>query len=346
MISIAGRTIDRENPPYIVAEMSGNHGGDLQRALTMIEVAAQCGADAIKFQTYTPDTLTIDCDKAEFVVTNPLWRGKTLYQLYAEAHTPFEWHQALFDKARSVGITPLSSPFDFTAVDLLESLDAPAYKIASSELVDVNLVRRVAETGKPVILSTGMASFAEIEEAVLVVREAGNDQLCLLHCVAGYPTPPEQAHLNTLDALKQFGGEVGLSDHSHGTQVAEAAVAMGAVLIEKHFCLSRTLDTVDSAFSLEPDELRALVQRCKAAHALKGQVLDGAGAAESEGRRYRRSLYAVRDIEAGEMFSEDNIRSIRPANGLHPRYLPQLLGTTSKRKLLRGTPLAPEDLPE
>lgn len=325
--------------------MSGNHGGDLDRALALIESAAECGADAIKFQTYTPDTITLDCDREEFLVTNPLWRGKSLYELYGEACTPYEWHPTLFEKARSLGITPLSSPFDDSAVELLEGLDIAAYKIASSELVDVNLIRRVAATGKPIILSTGMASFAEIEEAIAAARAAGNDQLCLLHCVAAYPTPPEEAHLNTLVALQQYGCEVGLSDHSPGTAVAEAAVAMGAVLIEKHFCFSREMKTVDSEFSLEPGELRDLVRRCNAVHALKGDVLDGAAAAESEGRRYRRSLYAVKDIEIGEVFSDDNIRSIRPANGLHPRHRQQLIGSTSKRRLLRGTPLGAEDLP-
>lgn len=343
--NIAGRVIGEDRPPYIIAEMSGNHGGDLNRALEIIEVAHACGADAIKFQSYTPDTITIDCDKQDFVLTNPLWQGKTLYELYAEAYTPFEWHQTLFAKAKAVGITALSSPFDFSAVELLESLDVPAYKIASSELVDVNLIRRVAETAKPIILSTGMATFAEIEEAIAAAKSVGNSKICLLHCVAGYPTPLNEIHLNTLQALRRFNCPVGLSDHSKGTTVAAAAVAMGVAIIEKHFCLSRQFQTVDSEFSLEPEELRQLVKTCADVYTLKGQVLDGATAVEAESRRFRRSLYAVADIAVGDEFTEYNVRSIRPAHGLHPRHLDQLLGQKSKRYLSRGTPLSFVDLP-
>lgn len=340
---IAGRAIGETSPPYVVAEMSGNHGGSLERALRMIEVAARCGADAIKFQSYTPDTITLDSDAPEFVVDNPLWRGKTLYQLYTEAHTPFAWHEALFAKAREVGITAFSSPFDTSAVALLESLATPAYKIASSELVDVNLIAAVAATGKPLILSTGMATFAEIGEAIAAVEAAGNRQLCLLHCVAGYPTPADQANLNTLAALGQFGYPVGLSDHSSGVAVAAAAVAMGAVMVEKHFCLSRD-GAVDSDFSLLPDELADLVTACRRVFALRGSVVDGATASEADSVRFRRSLYAVADIAAGDTFTEHNVRSIRPANGLHPRHLKTLLGKTSRRALPRGTPLGEQDL--
>lgn len=343
-IRLANRRIGEDHPPFIIAEMSGNHGGDLARALELIEVAQDCGADAIKFQTYTPDTITIDSNAAEFIVDNPLWKGKSLYQLYGEAHTPFEWHEALFAKAREVGIIALSSPFDDTAIALLESLDCPAYKIASSELVDVNLIAAAAQTGKPIILSTGMATFAEIEEAVAAAEATGNRQLCLLHCVAGYPTPADQANLNTLQALRRFNYPVGLSDHSQDIDVALSAVAMGAAVIEKHVCLSRHDQPVDGDFSLEPQELRTLVQRCREVYAMKGEVLDGASVVESDSRRFRRSLYAVADIKAGELFSKDNVRSIRPANGLHPRYLQRLLGRASQRDIAGGTPLSPEDL--
>lgn len=343
-ITIDDRPIGNNCPPYIVAEISGNHAGDLNLALEMIAVAQECGADAVKFQTYTPDTLTIDCTAPEFVVENPLWQGKTLYELYAEAQTPFEWHEALFAKAREVGITAFSSPFDRSAIELLEALQTPAYKIASSELVDVNLVQAVAETGKPIILSTGMATLAEVREAVEVCEAVGNRQLCLLHCVAGYPTPRDQANLNTLNALREFHYPVGISDHSLGCDVAVAAVAMGAVLVEKHFCLSREQAAVDSEFSLLPDELRELVARCAEVHAMKGEVLDGSTFAEDDSRRFRRSLYAVEDIRAGERFSAQNVRSIRPACGLHPRYLRALMGQASKRDLPRGTPLSEDDL--
>ena len=345
VFEIAGRKIGTGCPPYIIAEVSGNHGGDLDRALEMIDVAKSCGADAVKFQSYTPDTITIDCDREEFIVGNPLWRGRTLYQLYTEACTPFEWHPALFERARSVGITAFSTPFDDSAVTLLESLDAPAYKIASSELVDINLIKRVAQTGKPVILSTGMATLDEIAEAVTAVESTGNRALCLLHCVAGYPTPANESHLNTLNTLRDFGYPVGLSDHSTGTLVASSAVAMGAVVVEKHFCLSRSEKTVDGDFSLEPAELRELVEQCAQVHALKGLSLNGASPVEADSRRFRRSLYAVADIAAGEEFTRENVRSIRPANGLHPRYLERLLGTKSKRHLPRGTPLGNKDLP-
>lgn len=343
-ITINERPIGNNCPPYIVAEISGNHGGDLNRALDMIEAAQECGADAVKFQTYTPDTITLDCSSPEFVVENPLWQGKTLYELYAEAQTPFEWHEALFAKAAEVGITAFSSPFDNTAIQLLETLQTPAYKIASSELVDVNLIRFAAETGKPVILSSGMATLAEIREAVEVCEAVGNRQLCLLHCVAGYPTPKDQANLNTLNALREFHYPVGISDHSLGTDVAVAAVAMGAALVEKHFCLSREQSAVDSEFSLLPEELRELVARCAEIHAMKGEVLDGPVFVEDDSRRFRRSLYAVEDIRVGDMFTAQNVRSIRPAGGLHPRHLRELMGKTSKRALPRGAPLTEDDL--
>lgn len=344
-ISIDGREVGIRCPPYIIAEMSGNHGGSLQRALEIIEQSKRCGADAIKFQTYTPETITIDSSAEDFVVQTALWKNKKLYDLYAEAYTPYEWHKALFEKAMEVGITPLSSPFDFSAVDLLESLDIAAYKIASCELVDVNLIRYVAETGKPIILSTGMANYAEIEEALEVIYSTGNKDVCLLHCVSGYPTPPDKLNLLSINALQNnFNHPVGLSDHSKGALASVASVTLGACIIEKHFCLSRDLNTVDSDFSLEPDELAELVTSCATVYSMLGVAVDGAVDVEADSQRFRRSLYVVADVKKGDFLNADNVRSIRPSGGLHPRYLNSLLGRKAKRDMLKGTPLNVEDI--
>ncbi len=337
---IAGRKIGPGHPPYIIAEMSGNHKGDLARAVRLIEAAATAGADAVKLQTYTADTMTIDHDGPGFRLEGGLWDGRTLHDLYQEAHTPWDWHPALFDAARACGIAIFSSPFDATAVDLLESLDAPAYKIASFELIDLPLIRRVAATGKPMILSTGMSSLGEIQEAVTAAREAGSGAVMLLHCISAYPTPPEDANLRTIASLRTaFGVPVGLSDHTMGVTVPIAAVAMGAVAIEKHFTLARADGGPDAAFSLEQGELAELVRSTRIAWSALGRVDHGITPGEVGGRDLRRSLYVVRDIAAGEALTAASIRAIRPGYGLPPKYLPDLLGRPATRALYRGEPV-------
>lgn len=337
--AIAGRPIGPDHPPYLIAEMSGNHNGDLSRALRLIEAAKEAGADAVKVQTYTADTITIDHDSADFRLDKGLWAGRTLYDLYQEAHTPWEWHGPLFEHAAKVGITLFSSPFDPTAVDLLASLNAPAYKIASFELIDLPLVRLVAAQGKPVILSTGLASLGEIAEAVAVVREVGAP-LVLLHCTSGYPTPAEECDLRTIPHLAEtFSVPAGLSDHTHGVAVPVAAVALGAVVIEKHFTLSRAEGGVDSEFSLEPQEFAAMAQACRTAWAALGKVDYTLKPSEQAGAGHRRSLYVVADVAAGEMFTSANVRSIRPGFGLPPKHLPDILGARAARDLKRGEAL-------
>lgn len=340
-IRIADRLIAPGEPPYIVAEMSANHLGDLDRAYAILEAAKAAGVDAVKMQTYTADTITLDHDGSEFVIHGGLWDGRRLHELYQEAHTPWDWHQPLFAKARELGLTLFSSPFDETAIDLLEGLGAPAYKIASFELVDLPLIRRAAATGKPVILSTGMADLGEIEAAVQAARTAGCKDLLLLHCVSGYPTPVEDSNLLTLPHLAAaFDCPVGLSDHSHGTAVAVAAVALGAVMVEKHFTLSRADGGPDSGFSLEPEELAALARDCRAAHAALGRVSYERAPSEQRSAAFRRSLYVARPIRAGEILNAENVRSVRPANGLAPKYLPEVLGRRARVDLAAGTPLA------
>lgn len=340
-VEIAGRRIGPGQPPYIVAEMSANHLGDLERAFAILAAARDAGVEAVKIQTYTADTITLDHDGPEFVIHGGLWDGRRLHELYQEAHTPWDWHAALFAKAKELGLTLFSSPFDETAIDLLESLDAPAYKIASFELVDLPLIRRAARTGKPLIMSTGMASLGEIDEAVKAAREAGCQQLILLQCTSGYPTPVQDANLLTLPHLAQaFDCPAGLSDHTPGTAVAVAAVALGAVLVEKHFTLRRADGGPDSAFSLEPEELAALVRDTAAAHAALGRINYARAPSEQRSAAFRRSLYVAKSIRAGDLLTAENVRSVRPANGLAPKHLADVLGRRARVDLAAGTPLA------
>jgi pseudaminic acid synthase len=341
-MQIAGRNIGREHPPWVIAEMSGNHNGSLDRALALVEAAARAGAHALKLQTYTPDTMTIDVDEREFHIADPksLWQGKSLYQLYGEAHTPWDWHRPLFERALALGVTPFSTPFDDTAVDFLESLDVPCYKIASFENTDLPLIRRAAGTGKPLILSTGMATLAELDESVRAARDAGCRELLLLKCTSTYPAPAESSNLRTIPDLKsRFDCEVGLSDHTLGLGVAVASVALGATAIEKHLTLSRADGGVDAAFSLEPNEFAALVAETGRAWQALGEVSYGPTQAERGSLTFRRSLYVVRDVAAGERFTRDNVRAIRPGLGLPPKHLEQVLGRVARRDIARGTAL-------
>lgn len=335
-MKIAGREIGPGHEPYIVCELSGNHGGTLEGALRLLEAAAATGADAIKIQSYTPDTITIDHDAPDFSIE---WAGerRTLYDLYREAHTPFEWHPALFERARELGVTLFSSPFDETAVDMLEGLGCPAYKIASFEIVDLPLIAHVARKGKPMIMSTGMASQYEIRAAVDTARNNGCDDIALLHCVSSYPTPIEDANISTITLLDwTFGRVTGLSDHTQGNAAAIAAVVLGASIIEKHFTL--THEGPDAEFSIGPGEFTSLVTDCKNAWKSLGRPKFGLGTERS----LRRSLYVVADIAAGEPFTTDNIRSIRPGHGMAPKHLPELLGKPAPRDMSRGEPLLQE----
>jgi N-acetylneuraminate synthase len=338
--AIAGRAIGQDHPPFVIAELSGNHNGRLERALELIDAAAEAGADAVKLQTYTADTITIDHRGPGFVIEGGLWAGRTLHDLYSEAFTPFEWHGALFERARARGVIAFSSPFDETAVELLESLDAPAFKIASFEAVDLPLIRRAARSGRPLIISTGMTSPREIEEAVSACRDAGSPA-ALLHCVSAYPARHADANLRMIPRLSDdFGCPVGLSDHTLGTSAAVAAVALGASIVEKHVTLARVDGGPDAAFSLEPDELARLVQDCRNAWEALGSADYRRGADEAANKQFRRSLYVVRPVARGAVLTSQDVRSIRPGFGLEPKHLDSVLGRRARRDLARGEPLA------
>jgi N-acetylneuraminate synthase len=337
-IEIDGRKIGKDYPPYIIAELSANHNGDLQKALDTISMAKECGANAIKLQTYTPDTMTIDCDKEQFLIKGGLWDGYKLYDLYLQAQTPFEWHKILFSHARDIGLTCFSTPFDETAVDLLEEFDVPAYKIASFEAIDLPLIRYIASKKRPIILSTGMADLPEIEEAVAAVRESGCDKLILLHCISSYPTPLEQSNLLTIpDMREHFNVQVGLSDHTTNNVAAITSVALGATVIEKHFILSRHEKGPDSEFSVEPGELKALCRQTRDAWLALGEAGYDRKPAEEDNIKFRRSIYFVQDLSAGETITAQHIRRIRPGFGLPPKFFDQLIGKVVKQDVERGT---------
>jgi pseudaminic acid synthase len=339
-IEIQGRRIGAGQPAYIIAEMSANHNQSFEQAVEIIRAAHAAGVDAVKIQTYTADTLTIKSDAPPFQIHGGLWDGRTLHDLYEEAYTPWDWQPRLKKAAEEMGLDFFSSPFDNSAVDFLEEMQVPAYKIASFELVDTMLLRRVAQTGKPVIMSTGLATLAEISEAVSTLREAGARDIALLKCTSAYPAPYDQMNLRTIPHLAAaFDVPAGLSDHTLGVAVPVAAVALGASIIEKHFTLSRAAKGPDSAFSLEPAEMKLLVESVRAAEAALGAVGYTPTEEERANRRFRRSLFVVEDVRAGERFTEKNLRSIRPGHGLSPRYLPQLLGRRAAQDITRGTPL-------
>lgn len=343
MIKIASKTIGAGNAPFVIAEMSGNHNQSLERALDIVEAAAKSGAHALKVQTYTPDTMTLDLDEREFHISDPnsLWRETSLYKLYSEAHTPWEWHRPIFDRARQLGIIAFSTPFDDTAVDFLESLDVPCYKIASFENTDLPLIRRVAATGKPLIISTGMATVAELDETVRAARESGCKDLILLKCTSTYPATAENTNVLTIPHMRElFGCEVGLSDHTMGIGVSIASVALGATVIEKHFTLSRADGGVDSTFSMEPTEMAQLVAEAKRAWQALGRVSYGSTEAEKKSLQFRRSLYVVQDLKAGDVLTRDNVRAIRPGFGLPAKYLEQVLGMVVRQDMKRGTALS------
>ncbi len=342
-ISIAGRLIGRSQPPFVIAEMSGNHNQSLERALKIIEAAAKTGAHALKIQTYTPDTMTLDLDEREFHISDPnsLWLGNSLYKLYGDACTPWEWHKPIFDRARELGIIAFSTPFDDTAVDFLESLNVPCYKISSFENTDLPLIRRVAATGKPLIISTGMASIAELDDTVRAAREAGCKDLILLKCTSTYPATAENTNILTIPHLRElFDCEVGLSDHTMGVGVSVASVALGATVVEKHFTLNRADGGVDSSFSMELAEMAQLVVETERAWQSLGKVSYGATAAEQKSIQFRRSLYIVNDLKAGEALTAENVRAIRPGFGLPTKYLEQVLGRQVKNDVKRGTGLS------
>ena len=340
-LKIDGRPIGPDQPPYIIAELSANHNGSIERAFETIDTAKRCGSDAIKLQTYTADTMTIDCDAPDFMIKGGLWDGYKLYDLYKWAETPYEWHQPLFEHARKRGITIFSTPFDETAVDLLENLNTPAYKIASFEVVDLPLIRYVASTGKPMIMSTGMASEDEIDEAVTSAREAGCKDIVLLHCVSSYPAPMDQTNLRQIPELaKRFDVLAGLSDHTMGTTASVAAIALGACLIEKHFTLSRADKGPDSEFSLEPIDLGRLCIDTRDAWLALGLASFERQKVEEGSKVFRRSLYFVKDLPAGHVIEPGDIRRIRPGYGLHPKYLPELLGKKIRLSVRAGQALS------
>lgn len=339
-INIAGRTIGAGSPTYIIAELSANHHHDIQEAIDLVHAAADAGADAIKLQTYTPDTMTIESDKEPFQIRGGLWDGRTMYDLYKEAYTPWEWHPKLAELAAQRGMHLFSTPFDISAVDYLEQAGVPAFKNASFEITDIPLLRHMASKGKPIILSTGMANMAEIEEALDTIRTHGDVEVLLLHCISSYPAPPEAMHLRTIPHLKDaFQKPVGLSDHTLGIGTPVAAVALGACAIEKHFVLSRKGGGPDAAFSMEPDELKSMVDSVRIAERSLGSVRYGTVDAEQPNKKFRRSLFAVLNISAGERLTPENVRVIRPGDGLAPRHIDHVLGRTALADIERGTPI-------
>lgn len=340
LITIGDRKVGTDFSPYIIAEMSANHNGNIDKAYKIIEMAKNAGADAVKMQTYTPDTLTIDCDSPDFQLLDGLWAGRSLYALYAEAYTPWAWHKPLFEYARKLEITMFSSPFDNTAVDLLEDLNAPAYKIASFEAVDLSLIKYVAQTGKPMIISTGMADAEEIQEAIGAARDGGCEELAVLHCVSGYPAPAGDYNLKTmLDMEERFGLVTGLSDHTIDNTTAITSVALGASLIEKHVTLDRNGGGPDDSFSLEPAELKALCEGAKRAWECLGDVNYGRKSSEKGNVKFRRSLYFVKEMKAGEVITPDSIRSIRPGFGLAPKHIEAVIGKRLLSDVSRGNPV-------
>lgn len=342
MITIGNHKIGADHPPFIIAEMSGNHNQSLERALEIVEAAAKTGAHALKIQTYTPDTMTLDLDEREFHISDPnsLWAGTSLYKLYGEAYTPWEWHQPIFERARELGLIIFSTPFDGTAIDLLENLEVPCYKIASFENTDLPLIRRVAATGKPMIISTGMASIAELDDTVRAAREAGCKDLILLKCTSTYPATACNTNILTIPHMRElFGCEVGLSDHTMGVGVSVGSVALGATVIEKHFTLNRADGGVDSTFSMEPAEMAQLVVESERAWQAMGQVSYGATADEKKSLVFRRSLYVVQNLKRGDVLTTDNVRAIRPGLGLPTKYLNMVLGKVVKQDVKRGTAL-------
>ena len=342
-MQIDGRNIGKDYPPYVIAELSANHNGSIETALNLINQARIAGASAVKLQTYTPDTITLDVDSEEFRIQGGLWDGRTLYELYAEAHTPWEWHKVLFDYANDIGITIFTSPFDTTAIDLLENLNAPAYKIASFECIDLPLIRAAASTGKPLIISTGMANESEINDAVETALKFGSGELALLHCVSGYPAPAQEYNLLTLkDMREKFGVTVGLSDHTLSNTTAVAAVALGATLIEKHVTLDRSGGGPDDSFSLEENDLEDLCTVTKTAWAALGTVNYERTEAEKGNVKFRRSLYFVRDLKQGDIITQDCVRSVRPGFGLAPKHLDAIIGAKLNRDVSANTPVKTE----
>lgn len=339
-MKFGNRDVGAGHPPFIIAEMSGNHNQSLERALEIVDAAAKTGAHAIKLQTYTADTMTLNISEREFVIKDPksLWNGRNLYELYKEAHTPWDWHKPIFERARKHGMIPFSTPFDETAVDFLESLNAPFYKVASFEMTDLPLIRKIASTKKPIIVSTGMATLAELEETVKTLRDAGCEDFVLLKCTSTYPASPENTNILTIPHLREmFECEVGLSDHTMGVGVAVASVALGASVIEKHFTLRRADGGVDSSFSLEPDEMKSLVVETERAWKSLGRVQYGPTKAETNSLQFRRSLYIVKDLSAGQTISPTDVRAIRPGHGLPPKFLTEIIGKKIKTSVKRGT---------
>ena len=341
-IYIADKIVGKNFPPFIIAEMSGNHNQSLERALAIVDAAAEAGAHALKIQTYTADTMTLDISEGEFLISDPnsLWAGKSLYQLYEEAHTPWEWHKPIFDRCKEKGLICFSTPFDETAVAFLESLNCPCYKIASFENTDIPLIHKVASTGKPLIISTGMATVAELDGAVRTARESGCNEIILLKCTSSYPASPENTNITTIPHMRNlFKVQVGLSDHTLGVGVAVASVALGATVVEKHFTLSRADGGVDSTFSLEPSELKALVLETERAWQGIGTINYGPTELEMKSLVFRRSLYVVKDIQAGETITMDNVKAIRPGHGMSPNFFNLVVGMRVMRNVSRGTPL-------